>query len=366
MKIRPSILILSSALFFLLGAMFNGLFAIGMLIDGGTPDPVVFLRMLAAWAFYGLLTPFLIPLLPSFPIQSRRWGRIALVICSASFLIAFGSELLLPTGMIAGEEQTAVAAEGFRSFRERVLFALGDGLTIKLILSSLLLFAVAVARQRRGSAAAARSAAELGQRLERARLEVLRNRLDPHFLFNALNSIASLVRSDPSVARGMLRDLHGLVEQSLKRGIAQDIPLEEELRFIRHYVAIEQKRLGDRLRVRWSIGDDSSLARIPSLLLQPLVENAIRHGIATSIDGGSVTIRAEKCGSALELEVSDDGAGSRGNGKRGMGLSTTIERLERMYGEKHSFVINASDRGFRVAISIPFMTLPFAAPGGAS
>ena len=173
------------------------------------------------------------------------------------------------------------------------------------------------------------------ERLERsfseARLNALRMQLDPHFLFNALNTISSQVERDPRLARQMIEHLGDLLRLSLENKNRHEVPLMEELAFLDPYLAIQKIRFGDRLRIVMEIAPEVKYASVPCLLLQPLVENAIRHGLAQRASGGTVTVSAQRLEDRLEIRVSDDGAGLPPTWtlqqSAGLGLTVTRERI---------------------------------------
>jgi hypothetical protein len=205
-------------------------------------------------------------------------------------------------------------------------------------------------------------AVELGAMLQKAQLQALRSQLNPHFLFNTLHSIAELIHENPRQAEQMVLQLGELLHTSLKTQAVQ-VPLREELAFIRSYLAIEQVRLGDRLEVVWQVDPATMDVPVPSLILQPLVENAIRHGIAVSPRGGRLEITAAIAAGKLRLEVRDDGPGLGGSGEKagnGIGIENTRARLERLHGRRASFQLT-NDRGLVVS-----MTLPWPASGAAA
>jgi signal transduction histidine kinase len=197
-------------------------------------------------------------------------------------------------------------------------------------------------------------AVELEGLLHQSQLEALRSQLNPHFLFNALHSMAELVHADPRLAEQLIVRLGELLRQVLQSSNRQEVPLAEELEFIRGYVEIEQMRLGERLRVHWDIEDSVSQARVPSLVLQPLVENAIQHGIAAAPAGGTLSLAARRDGEFLRLEVRDDGPGPGVPDARspGIGLANTRARLQRLYGDRQAFEIQAG-QGMTVRLRIP-------------
>jgi signal transduction histidine kinase len=205
-------------------------------------------------------------------------------------------------------------------------------------------------------------AAQLEARLAQAELQVLKMQLHPHFLFNTLHAVSALVHEDPEAADRMLSQLGDLLRATLAAGEAQEVPLGRELEFVDRYLDIERQRLGDRLQVDRDIDGAALDALVPSLLLQPLVENAIRHGIAPSAAGGTIRIRARCESGALRLEVSDDGEGCDPDRLApGLGLSNTRARLTQLYGPAHRLsVTGAAGAGVRVDLTLPHRPVPAA------
>lgn len=200
------------------------------------------------------------------------------------------------------------------------------------------------------------------ERLERnfseARLNVLRMQLDPHFLFNALNTISSLVGSQPRLARGMIEQLGDLLRLSLESGRRQQVRLREELEFLGHYLAIQKTRFGDTLQVVVDVSDAAHDILVPSLILQPLVENAVRHGLSPRPGGGTVWIRAAIDDATLSILVEDDGVGlgDEWTGDRaGLGLGVTRERIAMLHpAQDAGLQIGPRDGGgTRVRVFIP-------------
>jgi signal transduction histidine kinase len=206
-----------------------------------------------------------------------------------------------------------------------------------------------------------RVAAQLQAQLTDARLAALSSQLNPHFLFNALNSIAELVHRDPVAADGMIVGLSALLRNSLESASNQEVALDEELRLLGHYLDIERIRLGERLRVEWQVAPEARAALLPPLLLQPLVENAVRHGVSRRLGAGTIRVCAQARDGRLQLEVHDEGGGAGGSGF-GIGLATTRERLEALYGAQASLELAPVATGGTVArLSMPFRTLRLAA-----
>jgi len=209
-------------------------------------------------------------------------------------------------------------------------------------------------------------AAQLEGSLARAQLRNLRLQLQPHFLFNALNTISVTMYEDPRAADEMLDQLAELLRASLCTAQTDEVPLAEELAVLDRYLAIQRARFGERLAVAIEAEPGLADALVPSMILQPLVENAVRHG---SLEGGerggrgAIAVRARREGGRVVLEVEDDGPGSGGErGSRagnGVGLAGTAERLQLLYGADQSFtagnVRNGNDEpaGFRVRASLP-------------
>jgi signal transduction histidine kinase len=207
-------------------------------------------------------------------------------------------------------------------------------------------------------------AARLTARLARAELDLLRSQLHPHFLFNTLTAISALMHRDVKAADRMVARLSELLRAALDHDSEQEVSLQEELAFLAAYLEIERARLGDRLAVELDVQPNVLDARVPHMILQPLVENAIQHGVAPRVAPGTVTIRARGRRGMLDIEVRDDGPGAP-PGKSllgGVGLANTRARLEQMYGDDYSFEPgNAPGGGFRVALAIPFRAIGDAA-----
>jgi signal transduction histidine kinase len=202
-----------------------------------------------------------------------------------------------------------------------------------------------------------RHAAQLEQHLTQAKLQALQMQLNPHFLFNTLHSISALMHKDIEAADRMVTRLSDLLRTALDSSDSQEVPLRQELDFLGTYLEIERIRFGDRLRVEMHIAPETMEAKVPNLVLQPLVENAIRHGIEPRARPGSIQIRACRRGDALALQVIDNGAGMpRGNPPReGVGLANTRARLRELYGGAHRFeMLNAEQGGLEVKLDIPF------------
>jgi two-component system, LytTR family, sensor kinase len=196
---------------------------------------------------------------------------------------------------------------------------------------------------------------QLRAELAEARLEVLKRQLHPHFLFNTLNSISMLMFENVTLANRMLLRLSELLRAGLTTDSPHEVSLERELAFLDRYLEIERIRFGDRLTIDVDVDPATLGASVPNLLLQPLVENAIRYGVAAVDRPSKVGIYAERSGSELRLQVRDDGPGLARNAKRGVGLSNTEARLRQLYGtEQRMELTTPSEGGVLVTIAIPF------------
>jgi sensor histidine kinase YesM len=294
------------------------------------------------------------------PMARRRlrfpfdWVAItlALVVMGAA-----GSVLATALGVVLGfiPRTRFFSAWYPNAFKISIYFTLLFGLTgtvIQELRGRLASTTVALRTKERDEADARRLAAE-------AQLASLEARVDPHFLFNTLNSIASLIRVNPERARTMVVRLARIMRRRLR---TQDhfSPLRDELDFIGDYLAIELERFGDKLRVVREIDPSCADVPVPSMLLQPLVENSIKHGIANRIDGGTIILRARRAGGRLSIEVEDDGVGmpesapEESRGGAGIGVSNVRERLQVLYGLNYTMTIESQPgRGTRVSINIP-------------
>ncbi|MGH8150959.1 MAG: sensor histidine kinase [Steroidobacteraceae bacterium] len=203
-------------------------------------------------------------------------------------------------------------------------------------------------------------AARLQAQLADARLSALRTQLNPHFLFNTLNAVSALVERDPRGVRRMIARLSELLRTSLDESDEPEVPLHRELAFIDRYLEVMQIRFQGRLHVRMHTDPEVNSSLVPNLILQPLVENAMKHGVSKTVGAGRIEIRAQRVGERVTLSVHDNGPGLA-SGKslavEGVGLRNTRQRLEQLYGAEQSLALRTADGGGLVAeVSLPFHT----------
>ena len=233
------------------------------------------------------------------------------------------------------------------------------GAALKALIYSLLLgvgYALVYARQLHEREL---RAAQLETELLSAHLNVLKMQLQPHFLFNTLNSISSLMYADVGAADRMVARLADFLRQTLRTIDTQEVTLQEEMNFLTLYLDIERTRLRDRLEVCLDVDEGARVALVPHLILQPLVENAIRHAIAPRVEGGRVTILAKRQGDRLQLVVRDDGPGLPSDpNPTGVGLRNTRQRLQHLYPGTHRFAMrDGPDGGAEVEVEIPYRSI---------
>jgi two-component system, LytTR family, sensor kinase len=293
-------------------------------------------------------TPLIFRLGRRFPIGHDRWRRNIWIHLAAGAGFAVMHRLI----------SIAILRNFLPQYRNRPLstqmmemMAYDYGIGIYWITLSL---GFAIDYYRRYRAEELRSA-QLETQLAQAQLQALKTQLQPHFLFNTLNTISALVGEDPEAAERMIARLSELLRISLDNAGTQETSLRQELEFLQRYVDIESIRFEDRLEVSFDVPGETLDASVPNLILQPLVENAIRHGIAPRPAGGRVSIQSRKDEGRLVVTVSDNGCGRRGQVQEGVGIGSTRKRLERLYGKDHQFELkDLAEGGFEVVLGIPF------------
>lgn len=218
-----------------------------------------------------------------------------------------------------------------------------------------ILFACQAIIRNRRFAAEQKKSADLQSQLVQAQLQALKMQLQPHFLFNTLNSISSLVLKNPPQAQMMIAKLGDFLRLTLDFNENQMVLLSEELRFLRSYLEIEQIRFSEKLQVIFDVNDDVMNAVVPHLALQPIVENSVKHGISQLTEEGKIDITAKKIGDKLLLRVKDNGPGKTVSAEKNQtGISNIKTRLKHLYGEDFSFEMNGEPgEGMTVTVTIP-------------
>jgi two-component system, LytTR family, sensor kinase len=289
------------------------------------------------------------------PLDGPGWARrlpahvagVAAYAVSATSLMWATRSLLFP---LAGLGPYDYGRMPHRYFME---------LPVQLMIYALMLTGVHVADRYRVEREERLLTAQLQARLSEARLQNLELQLQPHFLFNALNTIASTMYDDPAAADEMVSHLAELLRRSLRRP-GPEVPLREELAALGHYLSLLKARFGDDLNLTLEVPADTLDLLVPSLLLQPLVENAVRHGRASTAGAGRIEIEARRDQDALTIAVRDDGPGAPvTDDGTGLGLSVTRERLRLLYGGGHHFEAGPqAGGGFRVVMRLPLRSVP--------
>jgi LytS/YehU family sensor histidine kinase len=300
---------------------------------------------------WAVLTLGVLAMARAFPLERGRMPRSV----AMHVLAAFGFHLIA-TGLAQGlyEWQGLMSGSPLRGsalYRALVVGRLNNDL---MAYASVLGLSQAVAYYRRSRERELR-ASQLEARVAEAQLQALRMQLHPHFLFNTLHAISALMHRDVEAADRMVSKLSDLLRVALDNAGEQEVSLRRELDFLEGYLEIQRARFGDRLGVSVSVDPEVLDARVPNLILQPLVENAIRHGVSARAAGGRIAVAARREGARLRLEVRDDGPGlTAGTFREGLGLANTRARLVQLYGQgQHLSLANQPGGGLRVEVEVP-------------
>jgi two-component system, LytTR family, sensor kinase len=288
--------------------------------------------------------PVLFWLVDRFPIDRRRWAQHAPVLLLSAAALAVGKYIVFwplfwPFWHSYWHMTLAQVPANIAS----------DAIAVTIDFASVIAIAHAIRYYQRERASE--------RRLSQAQLEALKSQLHPHFLFNTLNSVASLMHWDVAAADEMVTQLSDLLRETLRHPGTHEITLAEELALVEKYLSIVRVRFEDRLTVIYDVAPETRAALVPHFLLQPLVENALEHGIALEPGPGWVAIRAGREGDRLRIDVVDDGPGlvphaTNGNG---VGLANTRARLAELYGEQQGITLEAAaPRGARVSVTLPY------------
>src|SRR5262245_1965799 len=301
---------------------------------------------LADWYVWALLAPAIAWLARRFAIERRSWLRSLLVHIPASLFFSI-PKMVIEFRLLQWLDPPSAQRYPVLQFPSTLF-------TYYAILGAIYAFDY-YGKYREHELKASQLQAQLAQ----AQLQSLKMQLHPHFLFNTLHAISSLMRRDVEGAERMITRLSDLLRLTLENVGAQETSLRQELEFLERYLEIEQTRFRDRLQVKMDIEPEALDARVPNLILQPLVENAVRHGIAPHAAPGLIEISARLKENKLELQVSDNGAGlpdaRRAQVKEGVGLGNTRARLDQLYGADYLFDLSNRDKGgLVVSLTIPF------------
>lgn len=296
---------------------------------------------IAEWLPWAALTPVVVWLAARLSLSRTRWIRRVLVLVALGLPVAIVKVMLTTVlRVVAGVSEYATITN----------------LTAQYFIYWMIVGAVHAAENYRAGQQRAIRASELEARLAETRLQLLKMQLQPHFLFNTLNTISELVHEDPAIADRMIGGLSRLLRDTLDSSIEDVVPVERELDLLQRYLAIQDARFGKRLAVRIEAADDVRGALVPVFILQPLVENAIKHGLAARLRSGRIDVRVRRIAGNVALEVQDDGEGlAAGAVREGVGLGNTRARLRELYGAAHTFdVERVEEGGTRVRIIVPF------------
>src|SRR5687768_16013308 len=323
-----------------------------------TPVPfwqILSWQMVSGYVWFAL-SPLILYLTQKFPFEAGRWTRSLIVhifagVTIALFQQAIDAFLLTRLGYPPGRE--------FTSFGEAYQYFVFVNLHFSILIYAGVVGIKSAYSYYQKYRERELEASQLEARLAQSRLQVLKMQLHPHFLFNTLNAISELIYKDPESADRMITDLSDLLRMSFENLEVQEIPLKQELEFLEKYLEIEQMRFHDRLTVDMQISPETLDASVPNMILQPLVENAIKHGIGPRVSGGRIDINTARSNGHLEISVSDDGLGvpfgDLENLHEGVGLSNTRRRLRHLYGDDHKFDLRSLEKGgLNVLLEIPF------------
>jgi two-component system LytT family sensor kinase len=321
-----------------------------------SPAGPIALVYLEAW-IWAAFTPFVFWLSSRVSLEHPRWYIHIPLLIVIGIAISVSIYFLLDvarTEVFENVPRRGTSAGAFAPWRE-----IGRFRFLNQLLVYLAVLAAGFAREYFvRDQARQRQAVELQAQLADARLNALRMQINPHFLFNTLHAISALVDRDPAGVRRMIARLSELLRMTIDRQAADEVPLREELAFLRRYVEIMEIRFQGTLRVSTTIDNETLEALVPNLILQPIVENALEHGVSRRNGAGEVEIGSRRDGEHLILRVRDNGPGlGEGEQDGGVGLSNTRARLAQLYGEAASLTLRPADGGGVVAeMILPFHT----------
>ena len=310
-----------------------------------------------SWVYlWALTTPLVLWLSRRFPIDKQTWLRNSLVHLLAATLLSFVAGIIAHIILYLNYGRAAGHAYMFENSLRFAVSNYTEGMGVYLLIAFLALAYSYYQRYRQGEL----RASQLETQLSQAQLQALKMQLHPHFLFNTLHSISALLHKDTESARKMITRLGDFLRLTLENSGTQEVTLQQEMEFLRCYLEIERVRFQDRLTTRVFVDPDALDSHVPNLILQPIVENAIRHAIAPRSTPGEIEIRAKQEDGFLRIRIRDNGPGLPMNRtvdslfKKGLGLMNTQTRLDRLYGTEHRFEIaNDPQGGLAVTLEIP-------------
>jgi LytS/YehU family sensor histidine kinase len=303
---------------------------------------------------WALCTPFIIAVTKKYPVRKGVLLRNGLIHLAANAAVMFYTS-------IGFAFLSWIMALGEKPFLEVVTMIFRDfPFSVDFLVYWSAVAVISASGYRRHYLFGQTRESKLNAQLARAQLQALKMQLHPHFLFNTLNSLSELMHEDIRAADKMLSHLEHFLRLTVNNSEAQEVPFEQELEFLKCYLAIEHVRFQDRLTIQMDIEPQTLPIAVPNLLLQPIVENAIRHGIAPRTSPGKIAIQAKRNNGILYVRVQDNGPGLSADQrktaplKKGLGLSNTRERLQQLYGKGHRFELeNAPEGGLVVTVEIP-------------
>lgn len=310
---------------------------------------------------WAAITPFLVGWIDKIGATFDKWMKTGGLLLISGIPLALlhrtaAQYLNLKLRFLGGEEQLAAFLDPSRFWPLVVTGSFSSYTAYILMLVVILGFRFYSERKNQEL-----KASKMESRFHQARLQSLKGHLHPHFLFNTLNGITSLVNINPSLAVKMISKLSDLLRYSLDRRDKQFTTLDNEIQFTGTYLEIEKMRLGERLEYRFDVNPELHSAVVPFLILQPLIENAIRHGIAPHRKTGMIHIRVWREDESLKMRIEDNGKAPEmldaSLFEQGLGLSITRDRLEQLYGNAYSFEISGNSRGgVTITLALPYNT----------
>ena len=318
----------------------------------------LFFTLLMSWLPWALATPIVFRLARRFP--PAQWRRVSTWAVHLGAAVAIG---IVYAGWVTAWERALnpwMLDPGTQTFAHAWLHKFLNGLLAHVILYGLILLAAHILESQEKLTFQQTETARLNEQLSKAQLSALRRQIEPHFLFNSLNSISGLVREGKNdAAVNMIVGLSDFLRRVVADSDRQQVPLSEELEFAQKYLDIQKTRFAERLQVNVDVPAELLSAHVPSLILQPMVENAVKHGIARRVSGGAIRIAAARSNGTLKLSVYNDGPAlpvGWETSQSGIGIANTRTRLQSLYGMRFNLTLrNQEPDGVEAAVSVPYI-----------